>query len=126
MALRLFEGDSAEDVKKVVKAAQIIGAKLTISIDAANALAVDGFGVPVVRESLADFIKNIKQYERIRTIADNVPAELWQAAADNDRYIAALKPMNEGRLELINYIKEQSIAYEYHRYGSMPVVPEDK
>ena len=34
--------------------------------------------------------------------------------------------MNEGRLELINYIKEQAIAFEYHRYGSMPVVPEDK
>ncbi|MCF0159457.1 MAG: aldehyde dehydrogenase family protein, partial [Bacteroidaceae bacterium] len=126
MALRLFEGDSIDDVKKVVTAAKITGAKLTISTDAANPLAVDALGVPVVKETLAEFMKGIKKYERIRTLSANVPKELWQAAADNDRYIASLKPMNEGRLELINYIKEQSIAFEYHRYGSMPVVPEDK
>ncbi len=127
MGLRVFEGDSLDDIKKVVKAAELIGTNLTISIDANNPLVGDvkSLGVPVVTESLDAFIKDIKKYERLRTVTDKVPHELWQAAADNDRYIASLKPMNEGRLELINYIKEQSITYEYHRYGSMPVVPED-
>ena len=126
MALRLFKGDDIEDVKKVVYAASLVGAKLTISLDVDNALAVDALDATVKRESLAGFIASIASYERIRTIAAELPLELWQAAADNDRYIASLKPMNEGRLELINYIKEQAIAFEYHRYGSMPVVPEDK
>ncbi|MCF0192799.1 MAG: proline dehydrogenase, partial [Prevotella sp.] len=125
MALRLFDGDSLDDVKKVVCAAKLIGVKLTIS--APEDFDCKDISDAVVKtESLADFIKNIKQYERLRTIAANVPGELWQAAVDNDRYIASLKPMNEGRLELINYIKEQAIAYEYHRYGSMPIVPKDE
>ncbi|MCF0202914.1 MAG: aldehyde dehydrogenase family protein, partial [Bacteroidaceae bacterium] len=125
MALRVFDGDSAEDIEKVVYAAQLVGTCLTISAPEEFDCKVAG-NVAVKKESLSDFINGIKQYERIRTISSNVPNELWQAAADNDRYIASLKPLNEGRVELINYIKEQSIAFEYHRYGSMPVVPEDK
>ena len=113
---------------KVVYAANLVGAPLTISIDSKNPLlsVVKELGVNVKEESLEAFLKSVKSYERLRTITDKVPAELWAAAANADRYIASLKPMNEGRLELINYIKEQSIAFEYHRYGSMPVVPEDK
>ena len=128
MCLRLFDGDNKEDVLKVVYAANLVGAPLTISIDQKNPLlsVVKELGVNVKEESLDAFLKSVKSYERLRTITDKVPAELWAAAANADRYIASLKPMNEGRLELINYIKEQSIAFEYHRYGSMPVVPEDK
>ena len=30
-----------------------------------------------------------------------------------------LAPVTEGRIELLHYLKEQSISYEYHRYGSI-------
>lgn len=32
--------------------------------------------------------------------------------------IATDAPVKDGRVELIHYLKEQSIAFEYHRYGS--------
>ena len=31
------------------------------------------------------------------------------------KYIATAKPVKNGRVELIHYIKEQSISFEYHR-----------
>ncbi len=128
MCLRLFPGDKLDDVKKVVFAAKLVGTKLTISVDPDSPLLSElkKLGVEVKEESLNTFLQDLKKYERLRTIADKVPHAVWQAAADADKYIASLKPMNEGRLELINYIKEQAVSYEYHRYGSMPVVPEEK
>jgi len=35
------------------------------------------------------------------------------------KYVATAKPLVEGRLEMLHYLKEQSIAFEYHRYGSI-------
>ena len=38
--------------------------------------------------------------------------------------LATLKSwVKDGRVELIHYIKEQSISFEYHRYGSISEVP---
>jgi len=48
---------------------------------------------------------------------------MYERAAATDKYIATAPPVREGRLELIHYIKEQSIAFEYHRYGSISDIP---
>ena len=42
----------------------------------------------------------------------------YKKAAKLGKYIATAKPLLEGRLELLHYLREQSISYEYHRYGS--------
>ncbi|EXZ04073.1 hypothetical protein NXX18_20330 [Bacteroides fragilis] len=49
--------------------------------------------------------------------------KIYKAAAQADKHIAAVPPVKNGRVELIHYIKEQSIAFEYHRYGSISEVP---
>ena len=49
--------------------------------------------------------------------------KIYKAAAQADKHIAAAPPGKNGRVELIHYIKEQSIAFEYHRYGSISEVP---
>ena len=54
---------------------------------------------------------------------DQLPDEIYVAAAANNQYIATAAPVKNGRIELIHYIKEQSIANEYHRYGSQIEVP---
>lgn len=128
MGLRVLDGDKLADVEKVVVAASTVGAPLTVSIDPKNPILADvkKLGTKIKEESLDSFLKSIPGYERIRTLGGEVPAELWKAAAAADRHVASQRPLNEGRLELINYLKEQSISFEYHRYGSMPVVPEDK
>lgn len=52
-----------------------------------------------------------------------VPLRYHKAAAQADKHIAAVPPVKNGRVELIHYIKEQSIVFEYHRYGSISEVP---
>ena len=54
-----------------------------------------------------------------RTCNDMQSDDLIRRAAKLGKYIAMAKPLIEGRLELLHYLKEQSIAFEYHRYGSI-------
>ncbi len=120
IALRVFQGDSVEDINKVAYAAHLVGTPLTISVSAAQKDLLSGIsGVTVRYQEFDDFLKEITNYERLRVITPNVPLELLQEATQKDKYIAQGKPLNCGRVELLHYIKEQSVAFEYHRYGSI-------
>ena len=110
MVLRLFGDETLEQIQMVQLAAKTVGTPLTISDDK--------------KESLAAFCDSIKNYERVRIISQNVPDEVFEAAAKCDKYIAHSAPVRDGRIELALYIKEQSISNEYHRYGSQIEVPE--
>ena len=122
MVFRHFGDETLEQVQMVQLAAKTVGTPLTISADSDNPLIaqIDG---DVKRETLQGFCQSMKQYERVRTISQNVPDEVFAAAAWCDRYIAQSAPVKDGRIELAIYIKEQSIANEYHRYGSQIEVP---
>ncbi len=124
MALRLFEGDTAEAVSRVACAARLVGTPLTISLSKAQADVVADVKDATIRyQELDEFLGEIQDYERVRTITGNVPMKLLETAARKDKYIAQGKPLACGRIELIHYIKEQSIAFEYHRYGSIIEMP---
>ena len=72
-------------------------------------------------EELAAVVRG-RQTERIRYAApDRVPPILHQAAAETGVYIAAEPVSAEGRLELLWYLREQSISLDYHRYGNLGV-----
>ena len=43
---------------------------------------------------------------------------MYERAAAINKFISTDAPVRNGRVELIHYIKEQSISFEYHRYGS--------
>ena len=123
MVLRLFGDETPEQIDMVKLAAQTVGTPLTISVDPSNPIAGSLSG-NVKRESLDSFLNSMNQYERVRTISLNVPDSVFEKAAQIDKYIAKAQPVRNGRIELANYIKEQSIANEYHRYGSQIEVPE--
>ena len=122
MVLRLFGDESLEQIEMVQLAARTVGTPLTISAEASHPLA-DKLTGTVKRESLADFCASMRGYERVRTISANIPDEVFEAAAACDKYIAQPAPVRNGRIELAHYIKEQSIANEYHRYGSQIEIP---
>lgn len=122
MVLRLFGDETFEQIQMVQLAAKTVGTPLTISAAADHPLASQVNGLK--KESLADFCASIKDYERIRTISAQVPNEVFEAAANCDKYVAQSAPVKNGRIELALYIKEQSISNEYHRYGSQIEVPE--
>lgn len=121
MVLRLFPGDTNEEAQMIALAAKLCHTPLTISFEPADdrSAALAATGCPLKKESLADFLKSMRDYERIRTCKADLPAQMYEEAARIDKYIATAKPVKDGRVELIHYIKEQSIAFEYHRYGSI-------
>ena len=125
MVLRLFPGDSNEDAQMIALAAKTCHTPLTISFDPGDdrTAVLSTLGCPLKKESLADFLKTMKDYERIRTCKADIPMEMYTEAARIDKYIATAKSVKDGRVELIHYIKEQSISFEYHRYGSISDVP---
>jgi RHH-type proline utilization regulon transcriptional repressor/proline dehydrogenase/delta 1-pyrroline-5-carboxylate dehydrogenase len=125
MVLRLFPGDSNELARQVAYAAKQVRTPLTISFDPSDdrTEALSNTGCHLVKDTLNEFISSMKNYERVRTLSPDIPIEVYQEAARIDKYIATAPPVKNGRVELIHYIKEQSIAFEYHRYGSILEVP---
>ncbi len=66
-----------------------------------------------------DFIEDMEKFDRIRACSPDIPDAIYEKAAELGMYIATEKPLVEGRIEILHYLKEQSISYEYHRYGSI-------
>ncbi|MBP7613808.1 MAG: hypothetical protein KA753_11670, partial [Paludibacter sp.] len=116
------------DIMKVMTAANVVKTNLVISIDNANyhLAALRTFLKPeqIQLHTETEFINSMHKYERIRTCSANLSMEIYKKAAELGKHIAMQKPLNEGRLELLHYVKEQSIAFEYHRYGSITETPE--
>ena len=124
MILRLFGDETLEPVEMVQLAAKTVGTPLDISLDPRHPLAEQLSG-NVRKENLAAFCERIRRYERIRTITrKEIPQIVFEAVANHNKYISQAVPVSNGRIELTHYIKEQSIANEYHRYGSQIEVPE--
>ena len=104
----------------IALAAKICGTPLTISFDPADdrSAALASTGATLKKESLDAFIASMPSYERIRTCSPNIPLAMYERAAATNKFIATDVPVKDGRVELVHYIKEQSISFEYHRYGS--------
>ncbi|MDR3340042.1 MAG: bifunctional proline dehydrogenase/L-glutamate gamma-semialdehyde dehydrogenase [Candidatus Symbiothrix sp.] len=125
MGFRVSENDDITDVELVLTAARITKTPLTVSISENNgnkqkieALA-SASGCKVKIQDEQAFLNEMDKYERIRTCSRDLSDAFYQKAAKLGKHIAHNKPLVEGRLELLHYLKEQSIAYEYHRYGSI-------
>ena len=57
---------------------------------------------------------------RVRYAApDRVPGVVRQAAAESLQYVADVPVSLNGRVELLWYLREQSISHVYHRYGNL-------
>jgi len=57
---------------------------------------------------------------RLRYAArDRVPLALRRAAAASGTWIADVPVVAAGRVELLWYLREQSISHDYHRYGNL-------
>ena len=70
-------------------------------------------------DALAAVVRK-RRTDRVRFAApDRVPAALQQAAAETGVYLAAQRVLAEGRVELLWYVQEQSISFDYHRYGNL-------
>ena len=124
MALRVKAKDNLCDIFMILAAANIAHTPMTLSINP------DDFKLEVLKNSIdnksviviqseADFLNEMDKYDRIRTCNSALSEEFYLKAAKLGKYVATAGPLVEGRVELLHYLKEQSIAFEYHRYGSI-------
>ncbi|MDR1652693.1 MAG: proline dehydrogenase family protein [Prevotellaceae bacterium] len=124
MVLRLQKADGILDVALAIAAAVVSKAVLTVSIDPTDPK------LPALKKALEKsysleaeseehFLFEMCKYDRIRTLTAGLSDSFYAAAAKNGQWIASQIPLSEGRIELLHYLREQSISYEYHRYGSM-------
>jgi NAD-dependent aldehyde dehydrogenases len=130
VGLRVEESDPITDVLLIILAADMAKTPLIVSISADNSklstiesaiikCSEHGKLVKVKIQSTEAFIDEMGSYERVRTCTADLSEAFFAKAADLGKHIANNKPLVEGRLELLHYLKEQSIASELHRYGSI-------
>ncbi|HPW71537.1 MAG TPA: bifunctional proline dehydrogenase/L-glutamate gamma-semialdehyde dehydrogenase [Bacteroides graminisolvens] len=126
MALRIADADALNDVLLVMLAANQTKTKLTVSLsdkhhqlEVIKAKVALFHGMSLRLESEDDFINTMSTYERIRTCSESLSDAVYQKAAELGLCIIDSTPLAEGRIELLHYLKEQSISFEYHRYGSI-------
>ena len=124
MALRVQNTDNLCDIFMILAAANIVKTPIKVSISE------DDYKLEILRktaqhectlliENENEFLNEMGKYERIRTCNNQLSEEFYRKAAKTGKHIASSKPLTEGRIELLHYVKEQSIAFEYHRYGSI-------
>lgn len=69
-----------------------------------------------------ELIKQLNYGIRIRSMSkESISEELLDSTSKQGYYICSEKPSENGRLELLNYLQEQSISNRYHRYGNLGV-----
>ncbi len=124
MVLRIQVIDELTDIFMVIVAANIAKTPITLSIS------IEDVKLEVLRKCLKNecklniqteevFLSEMTKYERVRTCSKHLSIEFFKHAAKLGKHIATAKPIAEGRIEMLHYVKEQSIAFEYHRYGSI-------
>lgn len=127
VGFRVTESDCLANVLLVIMACKETPTPLVVSIDPSDnkvkVLSALG-GINLVSESEQQFIDMIHTFERIRVCSNLISDDIYKKAAELGKHIASETPTVEGRLELLHYLKEQSITNEYHRYGS--IFDEDK
>ena len=131
VVVRLHEDDSLFETLARIAAVIISGCNLRISspkdldtrvtrfLDTREGRRLIG-GNPVVYELDKELIKSIHIIDRIRYAApERVPQDVQRAAAEIGFYIARTPVMMDGRIELLQYYRQQSICNNYHRYGNL-------
>ncbi|MDR2385085.1 MAG: bifunctional proline dehydrogenase/L-glutamate gamma-semialdehyde dehydrogenase [Tannerella sp.] len=126
VGFRIENNDDPVDIMLVILAADTVNTPLTVSFSEKNKyrktiekICRDSKIMKIVKQTTEAFIDEMDNYERVRICANHLSDTFYARAAELGKHIADNKPLAEGRLELLHYLKEQSIAYEYHRYGSI-------
>lgn len=77
-------------------------------------------GIKVFRMTETKFVADMKKYGRFRACSGKLSDDIYyNEAGVLGLHIVSEKPIANGRFELLHYLKEQSISYEYHSYGSV-------
>src|SRR6266542_1803 len=135
LRIRAHAEDTFFDLVARVCAARSVGCRITLSVPdglvhpAVTVLeerltATSAAAIEFVWESDAELARVIRerQTDRIRYGApERVAPVVRQAAAETGLCIVSAPVLAEGRVELLWYVQEQSVSFDYHRYGNLGV-----
>ena len=132
LRIRVHPLDTTFELFARVCAARAAGSRVTVSyphsyttpaLDALELLTESWGGrIEFVEETDDELISVIKERhtERVRYAAPaRVPDAVLRAVGDTGIYVARSPVLAEGRIELLWYLREQSISFDYHRYGTL-------
>ncbi len=137
--VRVHADDSAFEIFTRVIAAHVAGCRVTVSVPSGSALPVLEL-LEELTESWAGAIEFIeetdeqlalaiveKQSDRVRYAApERVPLPVLKAGNTAGGCVISTPVSGEGRLEMLWYLREQSISTDYHRYGNLGVRADEK
>lgn len=111
MTLRIQKGDSSSDIEKVRTASDLCNTKLEISAP---------IGMGFMEEEEDSLIKRIRSGEIKRLRVLSSPSDKFmEAAAFSGCYVCQSPVLDNGRIELLNYLREVAVCIDYHRYGNL-------
>jgi len=132
VCVRLHPADSSFEVFVRACAARLAGGRVTVSVPPGPPIGSAALleelteswagGIEFLEESDAQLAARIRagQAERVRlAAADRASPEVWSAGGDAGGCIVATPVSGEGRLEMLWYLREQSVSTDYHRYGNL-------
>jgi RHH-type transcriptional regulator, proline utilization regulon repressor / proline dehydrogenase / delta 1-pyrroline-5-carboxylate dehydrogenase len=132
LRIRVSPQDSLLDILAQLAAAIAVGCRATIShaegsrdeyLDLIEQVTSDcAAQLEFIEESDGQLIAAIAggQVDRLRfSSPDVVPLEVRQAAQKQFIYVADSPVTGHGRVELLWYVREQSLCVDYHRYGNL-------
>jgi RHH-type proline utilization regulon transcriptional repressor/proline dehydrogenase/delta 1-pyrroline-5-carboxylate dehydrogenase len=132
LRVRLHPADGFFDLFARVCAARSVGCRITVSSPpgpSAQGLALLeemtepwAGAIEFIEETDAELARVMREggTERVRYAAPGrVPAPVFEAAREAGLFVAAAPVLAEGRIELLWYLREQSISRDYHRYGNL-------
>ncbi len=123
ITLRITSSSAPLDILRVCAAALTCESPMEISYDSSQ---TDGsnlfFLLKTVDEKEEDLLKRIRKGEiqRLRMVA-KAPRYYYESAAESGCYIADQPVLANGRCELLHYIREITISYDYHRNGCLGI-----
>ncbi len=131
VVIRIHPDDTLFEVLARIAAVQITRCHPVISLPPGLSNRVTGFlnephgrslmgDAPVAVQTDEELITMMPKVQRIRyAAADRVPMAIYRKAAETGFYISRSPVYMEGRIELLNYIQEQAVSHNYHRYGNL-------
>jgi RHH-type proline utilization regulon transcriptional repressor/proline dehydrogenase/delta 1-pyrroline-5-carboxylate dehydrogenase len=126
MLIRVASGADAVDALLACAAARTADVRFELSLAEAAASARPYLaslpGVTTRVESAASCAARVAGFARVRAIGTIEP-EVATASEAALVHLSAAPVLLTGRIELLRYVREQSVSHRYHRYGSLAAQP---
>jgi RHH-type proline utilization regulon transcriptional repressor/proline dehydrogenase/delta 1-pyrroline-5-carboxylate dehydrogenase len=122
LVLRVEAGATLFELAASCMAAGLAGAQLDVSLDPkfGGAQLPGRTGLALRVESLAQLSARLQRAGRIRLLGTRTP-QLDALASQLGAHVADAPVLPAGCLELLHYLREQSISIDYHRYGNLGI-----